>query len=253
MAAFTTQIRRFQEVQEFLNGADEPGLPEFGWTVGTLATSVAVLVIDSPKRAQEQACRAAIRLLARAGKGDDITPRNAAWRVSRTEFGPFRPLRSGRATSSARLGALAACKLVDLVDTLRASPLTPTRRILADMEPSIVAILVLEAMFAVVGDFDDLSQKHRDHAEQLRRHQASMHAHAGRQEKLAPIKQRLVVEAISMRGKKARRQAARLTLQRFAKAEPTAASSLPKLRTLEGWLGQAGWLPRTSQIDKHEK
>lgn len=253
MVAFKKQIRRFEAVRDLLKAADAPGIAEFGWTASALATSITALTIESSTPAQERACRTAIRLLERAGRGDDITPANAAWLVSRAEFQPLRPSRPGQHDSSARLGALAAWKLVDLVDFLGNSSPTPTQRALADMQLAVVVMVVMEAMAAVVGDFDGLSQEHRDEVDRLLKHQASMRAHAGRQEKQAPLKQRLVSEAMAMRGQKTRRQAARLTLQRVAKAEPALEKLLPKLRTLEAWLAEAGWIPRAEQAPASEK
>jgi len=101
MVAFTTQIRRFEAVRDLLKAADAPGIAEFGWTASTLATSITALTVESSTRAQERACRTAIRPLERAGRGDDITPANAAWLVSRAEFQPLRPGRPGRHDSSA--------------------------------------------------------------------------------------------------------------------------------------------------------
>lgn len=250
MVAFTTQTRRFAEQ---LRDAGKTDLSEFGFTLSALRLQIASLIMDCPPRSQEQACRAATRLLDKADHGDDINAANVSWLVSRPELRPFSRERAGRRPASERLAALAAWKWVDLADTIGSNALTPAQRIMVDAGLAVVTTLTFEAMVAVIGEFDDLSQDQRDKADKLLRHQASMRAHVGREQKIAPIKQRLVAEAMAMRGEKTRRHAARLTLQRFAKATPAAARQLPTLRTLEGWLQQAGWNPRDANSGAVEK
>ncbi|OWQ83605.1 hypothetical protein CDN99_26100 [Roseateles aquatilis] len=250
MVAFTTQTRRFAEQ---LRDAGETDLSEFGFTLSALRLQIASLIMDCPPRSQEQACRAATRLLDKADHGDDINAANVSWLVSRPELRPFSRERAGRCPASERLAALAAWKWIDLADTIGSNALTPAQRIMVDAGLAVVTTLTFEAMVAVIGEFDDLSQDQRDKADKLLKQQASMRAHAGREQKIAPIKQRLVADAMALRGERTRRHAARLVLQRFAKATPGAAPSLPTLRTLEGWLGQAGWIPRDSSVCDAEK
>lgn len=59
MVAFATQVRRFTDQLH----AAEPAFPAFGLTAQAMRLQIASLLMDCPQRSQEQACKAASRLL----------------------------------------------------------------------------------------------------------------------------------------------------------------------------------------------
>ena len=256
MAAFTDQVRRFEEEISFQiplglrgPGTPLPALP-LAKVLQKLNTQILALILDTSIKEREASCKSAVGALKRAGRHTDIDTSTLGFVANLPRFSAMRSLTS-RNRVSERLGALAAWKWVDLHDELNRSPSSLHCTTAIDDLLATVSTLVFEAMVSLGGELTTMSDNSHAASAAARRRRLSEIAHEGKRRRHEPMQQTLLAYALRLR-KNARDRNEHLwrsdavvaTLLHF-KGLP----GLPASRTLHDWLAAAGWVRNAASID----
>lgn len=245
MAAFTDQVRRFEAQQappDRHGYRGEVPLPD-DQPLAKVLTALRAQIrdfmqgLDTAER--EAACLEAVAALRAAGHEDVDT---STLPIVTSLPGPdFRTRQPSEKRRSELLGAVAAWKWIDLQDALRGVGSTAVDDLLAT-----VTGLLFVAHNKLGGEICTLYELSERQEAEARTWWTARSGHEAKRRLREPLRKRLVMHALELRGSKANRsEAVRATLRHFADKP-----GLPEARTLHEWLRAAGWARGSKPSEK---